>query len=113
MVKGDKVRALAVTGAERSPELPDVPSMSESGFPEVNTKLWSGFFAAAGTPPSIVKKLEAGLQRAIRDPDVSAKLKGMAVNPGGNSSDEFRKIIDADIENYVAVVKAANLKFEQ
>jgi tripartite-type tricarboxylate transporter receptor subunit TctC len=113
MVKGDKVRALAVTGAERSPELPDVPSMAESGFPEVNTKLWSGFFAAAGTPPSIVKKLEAGLQRAIRDPDVSAKLKGMAVNPGGNTSDEFRKIIDADIENYVAVVKAADLKFEQ
>jgi tripartite-type tricarboxylate transporter receptor subunit TctC len=113
MVKGDKVRALAVTGAERSPELPDVPSMAESGFPEVNTKLWSGFFAAAGTPPSIVKKLEAGLQRAIRDPDVSSKLRGMAVNPGGNTSDEFRKIIDADIENYVAVVKAADLKFEQ
>jgi tripartite-type tricarboxylate transporter receptor subunit TctC len=113
MVKGGKVRALAVTGAERSSELPDVPSMSEAGFPEVNTKLWSGFFVHAQTPPAIAKKLETALQRAIRDPEVSAKLKGMAVNPGGTPSDEFRAMIDADIKTYVEVVKAANLKFEE
>ena len=111
-VKDGKVRALAVTGAQRSPELPDVPSMAEAGYPEVNTKLWSGFFAPASTPPSIARKLETALQQAIRDPEVSAKLRGMAVNPGGSSSDEFRKMIDADIETYVQVVKAANLKFE-
>src|SRR5829696_1168508 len=92
-VKDGKVRALAVTGAERSAELPDVPSMAEAGFPEVNTKLWSGFFAHAQTPPVI------------------AKLKGMAVNPGGTPSDEFRAMIDSDIKSYVEVVKAANLKF--
>jgi tripartite-type tricarboxylate transporter receptor subunit TctC len=113
MVKGDKVRALAVTGAERSAELPDVPSMAEAGFPEVNTKLWSGFFAPASTQPAIAKKLEAALQRAINDPSVSAKLKGMAVNPGGNTSAEFKAMIDADIQTYVAVAKAANLKFEE
>ena len=111
-VKDGKVRALAVTGAERSAELPDVPSMAEAGFPEVNTKLWSGFFAHAQTPPAIAKKLEAALQRAIRDPEVSAKLKGMAVNPGGTPSDEFRAMIDSDIKSYVEVVKAANLKFD-
>jgi tripartite-type tricarboxylate transporter receptor subunit TctC len=113
MVKGGKVRALAVTGGERSTELPDVPSMAEAGFPEVNTKLWSGFFAHAHTPPAIAKKLETSLQRAIRDPEVSGKLKGMAVNPGGTPSDEFRAMIDADIKSYVEVVKAANLKFEE
>jgi len=112
-VKDGKVRALAVTGGERSSELPEVPSMAEAGYPEVNTKLWSGFFAPASTPPAIAKKLEAALQRAIRDPDVSAKLKGMAVNPGGTSSEEFRKMIDGDIETYIQVVKAANLTFEQ
>jgi tripartite-type tricarboxylate transporter receptor subunit TctC len=111
-VKDGKVRALAVTGAERSAELPDVPSMAEAGFPEVNTKLWSGFFAHAQTPPAIAKKLETSLQRAIRDPEVTAKLKGMAVNPGATSSDEFRAMIDADIKNYVEVVKAADLKFD-
>jgi len=93
--------------------LPDVPSMAEAGFPEVNTKLWSGIFAPASTSPAIVNKLQAAFSRAIRDPDVSNKLRGMAVNPGGGTSDEFRKMIDADIESYVQVVKAANLKFEQ
>jgi tripartite-type tricarboxylate transporter receptor subunit TctC len=112
-IKDGKVRALAVTGSERSPELPNVPSMAESGYPEVNTRLWSGFFAPASTPPAIASKLQAAISRAIRDPEVSAKLRGMAVNPGGGSSDEFRKMIDADIESYVQVVKAANLKFEQ
>ena len=111
-VKDNRVRALAVTGAERSSELPDVPSMAEAGFPEVNTRLWAGFFAPVGTPPAIAKKLEETFQRAIRDPGVSAKLKAMAVNPGGTSSDEFRKMIDADIASYVLVVKAANLTFE-
>jgi tripartite-type tricarboxylate transporter receptor subunit TctC len=112
MVKGGKVRALAVTGSKRSDELPDVPSMAEAGFPEVNTQLWSGYFAAANTPPAIVAKLEAALRRAITDPDVSAKLKGMAVDPGGGSSAEFRKMIDEDIKSYEAVIKAANLKFD-
>ena len=111
-VKDNRVRALAVTGSERSPELPDVPSMSEIGLPEVNTKLWAGFFAPAGTPPAIAKKLELALQKAILDPDISAKLKTLGVKPGGTSSDEFRKMIDADIESYVQVVKAANLTFE-
>src|SRR5262249_38655731 len=72
-VKAGKVKALAVTGAERSPELPDVPSMAEAGYPEVNTKLWSGFFVAANTPPAIAAKLEATLRKAIADADVSAK----------------------------------------
>ena len=111
-INAGKVRALAVTGSERSPQLPNVPSMAEAGLPEVNTKLWSGFFVSAKTPPAIAAKLEAALRKAITDPGVSAKLREMAVTPGGTSSADFRKMIDADIENYVAVVKAANLKFE-
>jgi tripartite-type tricarboxylate transporter receptor subunit TctC len=111
-VKADRVRALAVTGDERSPELPDVPSMAEAGMPEVNTKLWAGFFAPAGTPPAIAKKLEETLKRAILDPDISAKLRTLGVKPGGTSSDDFRKMIDADIQTYAQVVKDANLTFE-
>ena len=111
-VKANAVRALAVTGSERSPELPDVPSMAELGLPEVNTQLWAGFFAPAGTPPAIVKKLEAALQKSILDPDVSSKLKTLGVKPGGTSSEEFRKMIDKDIESYVQVVTAAKLTFE-
>ena len=113
LVKGGQVRALAVTGSERSAELPDVPSMAEAGLPDVNTGLWSGLFVQAATPLPIVRKLEETLRRVIADPDVSVKLKAMAVNPGGNSSDEFRAIIDADIKTTAEVVKAANLTFAE
>lgn len=111
-INGGKVRALAVTGAERSPQLPNVPSMAEAGLPDVNTKLWSGFFAPAKTPLAVAAKLEAALRRAITDEGVSAKLRDLAVRPGGIASVDFRKVIDADILNYVTVIKAANLKFE-
>jgi tripartite-type tricarboxylate transporter receptor subunit TctC len=111
-IKGGKVRALAVTGSERAAELPDVPSMAEAGYPEVNTKLWSGYFVALNTPPAILAKLEAGLRKAISDPGVSEKLKALAVTPGGNSSADFRKMIDADIKSYSDVIKAANLNFQ-
>jgi tripartite-type tricarboxylate transporter receptor subunit TctC len=113
LVKGDKIRALAVTGAERSAELPDVPTMAEVGLPDVNVGLWSGFFAPAATPAPIAAKLEAELRRALADPGVREKLKAMAVNPGGGPSTEFRARIDTDIKVFGEVVKAANLKFEE
>src|SRR4051812_16918926 len=112
LVKGGQVKALAVTGSTRSAELPDVPSMAEAGLPEVNTALWSGVFVQAGTPAPIVKKLEDTLRRVIADPDVNAKLKAMAVDPGGNASEEFRAMIDADIKTTADVVKAAKLEFK-
>ncbi len=112
-VKGNQVRALAVTGSERSSELPDVPSMAEAGLPAVNVHLWSGVFAPAGTPPTIVEKLEAALQQAIRSPDVADKLRGMAVNPGGGPPEEFSRMIDAEIKAYGGIVKSAHLSFEE
>jgi tripartite-type tricarboxylate transporter receptor subunit TctC len=113
LVQGGKVRALAVTGAERSSELPDVPSMAEAGYPEVNIGLWSGVFVVANTPPAIAQKLEAELRRAMADAGVREKLKAMAVNPGGGPGAEFRAKIEADIKVFADVVKAANLKFEE
>jgi tripartite-type tricarboxylate transporter receptor subunit TctC len=113
LVKAGQVRALAVTGAQRSAELPDVPTMAEAGLPGVNTSLWSGVFVQAATPAPIVAKLEQALRRAIADPDVNGKLKAMAVNPGGGSSAEFRAMIDADIKTTGEVVKAANLEFKE
>jgi tripartite-type tricarboxylate transporter receptor subunit TctC len=113
LVQGGKVRALAVTGSERSFELPNVPSMAEAGYPEVNIGLWSGVFVTAGAPPAIANKLETELRRALADPGVREKLKAMAVNPGGGPGEEFRKKIDADIRVFADVVKAANLKFEE
>jgi tripartite-type tricarboxylate transporter receptor subunit TctC len=113
LVKGGKTRALAVTGSARSPEIPDVPSMAEAGFPEVDTELWSGFFVPTGTPALIVQKLTAELGRALADAGVQASLRKMAVNPGGPTGEAFRKRIDGEIKTYSDVVTAAKLTFEQ
>jgi tripartite-type tricarboxylate transporter receptor subunit TctC len=112
LIKGGKTRALAVTGAERSPELLDVPSMAEVGYPEVNIALWSGVFVPTGTPAPIVAKLEKDLGRALADVSVQEGLKKMAVTPGGPVGADFGKIIDTDIEKYKAVVQAAHLTFQ-
>jgi tripartite-type tricarboxylate transporter receptor subunit TctC len=112
-VKAGKVKAVAVTGAERSSELPDVPSMTEAGYPGVDIHLYSGVFAPAATPPAIVAKLEKALSEAIRDPGVSEKLKNMAVDPGGGPPEDFRRMIDTEIVKYTKVIKAADLHFEE
>jgi tripartite-type tricarboxylate transporter receptor subunit TctC len=113
LVTGGQIRALAVTGPERSPELPNVPSMAEEGFPEVNTKLWSGFFVPVGTPAPVVAKLTAELGRALSDAGVQDGLKKMAVKPGGPTGEAFKQHIEADIKTYVDVVAAAKLTFQQ
>jgi tripartite-type tricarboxylate transporter receptor subunit TctC len=113
LVTSGKTRALAVTGSERSPELPDVPSMAEAGLPEVDTQLWSGFFVPVGTPAPVVAKLTAELGRAIADTAVQTALKKMAVKPGGLVGEAFQKRVDAEIKSYADVVKAAKLTFEQ
>jgi tripartite-type tricarboxylate transporter receptor subunit TctC len=112
-VKAGKVKAIAVTGKERSDELPDVPSMAEAGFPDVDVHLWSGVFAPTATPKPVVAKLQKAFAEAIADPGVSQKLKAMAVNPGGATPEQFVKIINSDIAKFADVVKAANLKFEE
>jgi tripartite-type tricarboxylate transporter receptor subunit TctC len=112
-VKGGKVKALAVTGNERLAELPNVPSMAEAGYPGVDVHLWSGIFAPAAMPSALVAKLEKALSEAIRDPGVSAKLKNLAVTPGGGSAAEFRRTIEGDIVKFRDIVKAANLRFEE
>ncbi len=112
LVKGGKTRALAVTGSERTPELPEVPSMAEAGFPDVSTHLWSGFFVPTGTPAPVVKKLTEELGRALADPGVQEGLKKMAVKPGGPTGEAFRKVIETDVKTFRDVAEAAKLKFD-
>ena len=111
-VKGGQVRALAVTSPARATDLPDVPTMKEAGT-DVDAVLWSGIFAPRQTPPAIVKKLEAELTRIIREPDVAARLKPLGIQPVGNSSEEFARILTADIARWTEVARAGNIKIEQ
>jgi tripartite-type tricarboxylate transporter receptor subunit TctC len=112
-VKAGKVKAVAVTGKQRSDLLPDVPTMTEAGYPDVSVELWSGIFASAKTPPAIVAKLQKAFSEAIADPGVGQKLRALAVIPGDVTPAQFTKIIQDDTVRFGEVVKAANLKFEE
>lgn len=111
-VKSGTVRALAVAAPKRMEELPDVPTLQETGA-DVDAVLWSGIFVAKGTPPAIVKKLEGEFMRIATLPDVKARLKPLGIDTVGNSSEAFAKILADDIARWGAVAKAANIKIEQ
>jgi len=111
-VKSGTARALAVAASKRMEELPEVPTLKEAGA-DVDAVLWSGIFVPKATPPGIVKKLEGELMRIARLPEVIARLKPLGIESVGNSSEEFSKILAADIARWGAVAKAANIKMEQ
>ena len=111
-VKGGRVRALAVTSPDRADDFPDVPTLKEAGT-DVDAVLWSGIFAPRQTPPAIVKRLETELMRIVRQPDVLARLKPLGIQPVGNSSDEFARVLAADIARWTEVARAGNIKIEQ
>jgi len=111
-VNGGTARALAVAAPTRAESLPDVPTMNEAGA-DVEAVLWSGIFVPAATPPDIVRKLEAEFIRIARLPDVVSRLKQLNIDSVGNSSDEFSRIIAADLERWKAVARAGNIKISQ
>ncbi len=111
-VKAGTVRALAVAAPKRMEDLPDVPTLKEAGA-DVDAVLWSGIFVPKATPPEIVKKLEGELMRIAKLPDVIARLKLLGIDTVGNSSNEFAKILAADLARWGAVAKASNIRIEQ
>jgi tripartite-type tricarboxylate transporter receptor subunit TctC len=109
-LKGGRVRGLAVTGAVRDPNWPDLPTLAEAGVSDVEIRLFTGFLAPAATPPAIVKRLQEEVARVVRLPEIKERLDQMAIVPSGNTPEEFRKIIARDIAKWTAVAKAANIK---
>ena len=111
-VNGGLARALGVAAPKRMESLPDVPTMKEAGA-DVEAVLWSGIFVPAATPPDIVRKLEAEFIRIARLPDVVSRLKLLNIDFVGNSSEEFSRIIAADLERWREVARAGNIKMAQ
>ncbi len=111
-IKSGQVRALAVTAGSRIAEFPDVPTMAEAGVEDMEVGLWTGIFVPARTPAAIAKKLEHEVMRAVSLPVVQQRLRELAVDPVGNTSQEFARIIEKDIARWTAVGKAANIKVE-
>ncbi len=107
---GGQVRALAVTSPQRMTEYPDIPTMAEAGVAGVDVQLWAGLFAPAGTPPAIVNKVQSEIARIVKLPEVRARMRDLAIDPVGNTSDEFARMLTADIARWTVVAKAANIK---
>jgi tripartite-type tricarboxylate transporter receptor subunit TctC len=112
LVKNGQVRALAVLATTRSDELPDVPTMTEAGIPDVNVSLWSGLFAPAHTPPDVVARLEGEVMKIMQMPDVKEKFKAMATPVVGGTAADFARVIDTETRTWAEVGRAANVKLE-
>ena len=106
------VRVLAIADATRSPDLPDVPTMIESGYPGVISVSWSGIVAPAGTPATIVAKLNAAVNAVIAAPETRATLAKLGATPKAGTPEELGAYIAAETPKWAAVVKAAHISVE-
>lgn len=104
-----RLRALAVTGKTRSPQLPDVPTASEAGLPGFENTAWFGLFAPAGTPKEVVAKIQRDTTAVLRETDVKARLYVQGMQPIGNTSAEFTEQMKREGKHWAALVKQRNL----
>jgi tripartite-type tricarboxylate transporter receptor subunit TctC len=111
-LKAGRARALAVMQATRLADLPDVPTIAEAGLPDLEVRLWSGIFAPAATPPPVVQELEKVMIEVIALPDVSRRLKELQVEPSGNTAEQFKAVIAAELPRWATIAKAANIKLD-
>ena len=105
-----RMRALAVTTSKRAAELPDVPTVAESGFPGFDAPAWWAVLAPAKTPPEIVRRMNEELNKALKSPDVAARLAGQGISVIGGPPDVARTFIDKQIDTWARVVKENNIK---
>jgi tripartite-type tricarboxylate transporter receptor subunit TctC len=111
-VRANKVRALAVAQAKRTPAAADIPTMAESGFPGFEVLSWQGFLAPAGTPGAVVNRLNADILKVLAQPDVRERLTAQGIEIRTSTPAEFAAIIRADAEIWAKVVKATGTKIE-
>jgi tripartite-type tricarboxylate transporter receptor subunit TctC len=108
-VEQGKLRALAVTSTKRLPNLPDVPTLDEAGVKGYESLSWSGIMAPAGTPKRVIDKLNAAIEKILRDPDVKQRFASLGVEPVGGPPEAFSRHIRAESEKWARVVKTANI----
>ena len=109
-IKSGKVRPIAVTGAQRSKLMPELPTIAEDGLPGYSASGWYGMVAPAATPRDIVNRLNSEVVRILRMPDIIERLSGLGAEPAANTPEQFAAFIRTEIDKWARLVKSANMK---
>jgi tripartite-type tricarboxylate transporter receptor subunit TctC len=112
LVQSGKLRALAVSTAQRSKVAPDIPTLAESGVAGFDATAWFGLFAPAGTPRDLVQRLSREVAEAVKDPGVSEKLLKLGAEPVGDSPESFDKFFRAELAKWAKVVRQAGIRLD-
>ncbi|MGB2819005.1 MAG: tripartite tricarboxylate transporter substrate binding protein [Burkholderiaceae bacterium] len=111
-LRSGRARALAVTGKQRSAQLPDVPTMEEAGFKGFDAMQWYGSVGPAGMPADVVRRLNETQVAVLKDPDLREKLSGEAVEPWPMTPEQFGEYIRGEIQRWTALAKARNIRLD-
>lgn len=112
-IKGGKLKAFAVTSAQRSTAMPELPTVEEAGkLKGFEASSWFGLLAPAGTPPEIVSRIQQEVAKALATPAIKEKMLAQGAIPSGNTPQEFAKLIEAEIAKWAKVVKASGAKVD-
>ena len=109
-VKAGKIKALAMTSAQRVPQLPDVPTVAEAGLPGFEGSGWGGLVVPAGTPPAVVTKISADVQKLLRNPEFQQRIIDRGAIPDPRGAKEWSAFVDSEVVKWGDVIKKANLK---
>jgi len=112
-VRSGKLIALAIASPRRNPQLPEVPTVEESGLPGFDVTSWYGIVTRAGTPPAIVQKLQRDMAEALGNDDVKAKLAGLGLEAVGNTPEAFDALIKTESRKWTDIVRKANIQPQQ
>jgi tripartite-type tricarboxylate transporter receptor subunit TctC len=112
-VKSGKLRAIAIAAPKRSPQLPEVPTVAESGLAGFDVTSWYGLVARSGTPPEVLRRIRRDVVEALANEDVRAKLSALGLEPGGNSPAEFERMIGDERRKWGDIVRRAGIKPQQ
>ena len=109
-IDSGRMRPLAVTSSKRSPDLPNVPTIAESGYPGFEAPAWWAVLAPAKTPPDILKRMNDALNTALKNPDIAKKFDAQGIDVVGGSADTARVFMDKQMDIWAKVVKDNNIK---
>ena len=112
-VKAGRVRMLATSAAHRPESLKDLPTLAESGYPQMESLAWNGLFTAASTPGAVVNKINADVNAVLHDPTVKTVLDGQGLTAVGGSADDFKRLLDSDARRWGAIIQKIGVKLDQ